>query len=64
MIFKRKCPSCEAQSKIVSRCRHCFKLICSECSVHGMCIDCYTTQESAEEIDHYFEDKYENGIIC
>lgn len=58
MTFKKTCPSCKAEDKIVKLCRHCYRQACSSCSVHGFCVDCFVSLHRSEEIDKYFEHKY------
>lgn len=56
--FRQKCPSCTAQKKIVFKCRKCFRLACSECSIRGMCNDCYLKLTDMDEVENYYAEKY------
>jgi len=55
--FKHTCPKCRAKDKVVIKCPTCWKYTCFECSINGVCIDCYTLQREKQEIKSYFEDK-------
>jgi hypothetical protein len=39
--FLHFCGNCKAKNKIVDRCDSCYKMVCSECSIYGLCIDCF-----------------------
>lgn len=40
MEFMHFCGNCKAKNKIIDYCE-CGKMICSNCSINGLCIDCF-----------------------
>lgn len=59
--FTRKCPLCEAKDKVVMKCKKCYKFICQECEINGICTDCYVEVMGNIETGKYFDDKYLEG---
>jgi len=58
--FKHTCPNCDAKDKVITRCRTCYALICSDCTKYDLCTDCYTLTKDKAEVDIYFKEKYKN----
>ena len=61
MVFRRFCPNCKSSNKIIKKCSRCLKYICCNCSIDGICIDCYVEIKRVEELKFYNEDTY--GMI-
>lgn len=61
MSFRRKCPTCKANDKIIKRCNKCLNLVCSNCSIWGYCIDCYIEIREKEEVSFY-HDEYNTDL--
>ncbi len=66
MVFKTVCPNCQSKNKVVRKCLKCGKYSCINCTVGQLCIDCYITSKSSQEIEDYNKIKYskENEVIA
>ena len=54
------CPTCGKHNKVLKGCLGgCAKYVCSECSIDGLCHDCYLEQKRSWELGVYLEDKYD-----
>ena len=63
--FVKTCPSCGAAHKMVKKCKSCHRLICKDCSINGLCIDCYMVEQKQEVYDEYADIKAkEIRILC
>lgn len=62
--FTQFCPNCGAEYRIIKKCPKCLKYVCSQCSVGGLCLDCYTITRKRLEHRAYFEDKAaDRGVV-
>jgi len=60
---KGQCPVCQQEYKLLRRCKHCLKWHCNLCTTHGTCKECFIAIHQKHEIDKYFKDKYNKGLI-
>ena len=58
--FVYECPECLAKDKIIKRCVSCKIPCCSNCSIQGVCMECYIILKN--EVNTYFNLKILESI--
>ncbi len=63
MKFKVLCLKCRRQYRLLARCKQCGVMICVECMIKSLCIDCFIIIEHPIILADYYEKKIEKVII-